>query len=283
MKRRSRLNINPVQSSWMLSFTDLVMLLLALFVLIFSMSSMDIAVLERITASLNSRSVHNAFGPSRVDGRIRILAEMMMDRARLPEQEDLIKDLLFPEDILLKNLDNSTLKQNIRILARPDGIAIVIGDRLLFEEDSAKLSPAAREVILAFSPILRSTRANVLITGHSGEKKAEPVTADVRNSPGTPDAPGKPDTPEADELEEHGYILSSLRALAVLKVFLQDEAGAYRFAAAGYGPDRPLTEEEHMPGTDLNRRVEILIKPINARAPGTGPADGGPLPPVPVN
>lgn len=71
--------------------------------------------------------------------------------------------------------------------------------------------------------------------------------------------------PETLERHPTNWHLSAHRAIAVRDVL--DGAGidADRFNVAGYGPYRPVVEEEAGQGAEENRRVEIYLMPMTER------------------
>lgn len=217
---------------WLITLADLVTLMLAMFVLIFSMSSLDSGMLERI-----SSGIHGNIGTEgRLDGRIRLVRDMLLDSDAVRQKEERIKDLLFPDDMLPPEVDKGVLKDNVRILGQDGGVAIVLSDKLLFPENSSRLPEPARVILSAVTPLLYALEADIVISGHS-------------------------DIPTGrSEAKQDAYILSGKRALAVLDFYLTQGVKNYRFSVSGYGPDRPVDSNDTAESRAKNRRVEILLK-----------------------
>ena len=123
--------------------------------------------------------------------------------------------------------------ENLRILERPEGVALVLSDKLLFPEGGAGLTPAAKQLLDVVAQVLLYTAAPVNISGYT-------------------DAVGGG--------AEYNYILSGMRSLAVLRHFLERGQPDERFSISGYGPNWPIDDNDTEEGRASNRRVEILLK-----------------------
>jgi chemotaxis protein MotB len=232
-KRRSK-RASANKSLWVVTFSDLSTLLMALFVLIFSMSSIDSGLVERISTGLHGSSAAIRAEGSVFDSRFELALELLGDSRNLSRNADAVKELIF-SDVLPPELVGGMLKDKITILSREGGTAIVFAEDILFEPGSAVIPDRGRKLLEALTPLLRKTPHDILITGHSDDSVyAEAGAASQKRAQ---------------------YQLSGTRALAVLKLYLDANIDKNRFAVAGYGPDRPL-----VPPLPLgNRRIEILI------------------------
>ena len=219
---------------WLVTFSDLITLLLTFFVLLLSMSSMDKPLLTRIMATNDEPSPLDHAGRGKVPDEIRLILEIVKDPNTILDKQDKIKDLLFPNDILPPELPPGKLEENLRILAHPEGVVIVLTEALLFPSSEHKLTPTGMRLLGALVPLLHYSSADVNIAGHTDQTEAVHVG--------------------------DAYVLSGMRAMAVLEYFLQQNFLARRFSISGYGPDKPLYPNNTDQNRAQNRRVEILIK-----------------------
>ena len=219
---------------WLVTFSDLMTLLLTFFVLLLSMSSMDKPLLTRITATSDDPSPLDHAGRGKVPDEIRLLLQIVEDPTTVLDKQDRIKDLLFPNDILPPELSPGKLDENLRILAHPEGVVIVLSEGVLFPQGEYTLTPVGLQLISALVPLLHYSTADVNIAGHT-------------------------DTTELPRGMDN-YELSGRRATSVLEYFLQQRFPARRFSISGYGPDKPLYPNDTETHRAQNRRVEILIK-----------------------
>ncbi len=218
---------------WLVTFSDLMTLLLTFFVLLLSMASMDTTTITRISSFSNSLAPIQHSGASRMSDRVKLVIDLVRDHDNLLLQNDRIKDLLFPDDIFPPEMNVADVKANVSILQHPEGVVIVLTDGLLFAEGSAEPDARGRALLDALTPVIHGVNADVNISGHTDS---------------TPQPP-----PGNDEL-------SARRALAVLERFLAGKVPPDRFSISAYGPDKPMYANDTPEGRRKNRRVEILLK-----------------------
>lgn len=233
MARKKKKSAGVAGDAWLVTFGDLVTLLLTFFVLLLSMSSMDRSILTKITFFADDLGAMNIKSAGRVPPRIRMIIDALEKPWEILEKQERIKDMLFPDDIIPPEINKATLMENLRVLQRPEGVALVLSDKLLFPTGGAQLTPAARQLLATISEVLLYMSAPVNISGY---------TDDVGG--GT----------------EFNYLLSGRRSLAVLRFFLEDGQPDERFSVSGYGPHWPMEDNATEAGRAANRRVEILLK-----------------------
>ena len=233
MARKKVKKLQGNKAAWLVTFADLMTLLIVFFVLILTMSTMDVTVITRISSRTASLSPIFMSGPGRVPERIILIEQALRDPSNVLEKRDRIKDLLFPLEILPKELSPGELERNLEILAHPEGVVIVLTDSLLFAKDSHNLDSVGKALLDALIPVILVVNADLNISGHT--------------NPGTVE--GRDD-----------YRLSFMRAAGVLEHFLQARLAPDRFSISGYGPDKPLFTGDDPESGRKNRRVEILVK-----------------------
>ena len=219
--------------AWLVTFSDLMTLLLTFFVLLLSMASMDTTVLTRISAQMRSLAHMPLSGPGRTPERIEMIVKMLKDPANILQKKDRLKDLLFPRDVLPAELSYNDVANNITILQHPEGVVIVLTEGLLFGPGSAALDSTGKKLLDVLTPVMHAVNADANISGHTG--------------------PGQGDGTDL-------YRLSFLRGSTVLEHFLQNQLKPDRFSVSGYGPDKPMLPNDSEQNRRQNRRVEILLK-----------------------
>lgn len=220
------------KNGWLITFADLVTLLLALFVLIFSMSSLDSAVIQSISSSVSRDFPKQDRHRGKVTAEIREVAQLMADTGQVHSHEGRIKELLFPRDLLPPGIDKGTLEPSFRVEERAEGIAFVLGDNILFDGAGSRISAAGREILVSMAPLFEVVPGDVqFIAFYVG-----------------PPLAGQPDD----------YAAAGRHALAALGVFLNQGLENGRFSVSAYGADRAALESG-APDAPLSR-VEILLK-----------------------
>ncbi len=128
----------------------------------------------------------------------------------------------------------AVLSEQDRIRREQETIYISLGSDVLFDSGSAAVQPGARNKLLEVGGILsKYPRTLVTITGHTDSRGAE----------------------------EMNYELSLRRARAVAEQLTADGVSSARISTRGDGESRPVANNETREGRQLNRRVELVIKP----------------------
>jgi chemotaxis protein MotB len=231
-KKKPKASAN-ISGLWLITFGDLVTLLLTFFVLILSMSSMDRTFLTKITMFKDDLSVLTYKGAGRVPRRIRLIVDLLERPWEVIDKQKRIKDLLYPEEDIPPEIERSTLLENLRILARPEGVALVLSNDLLFAPGGYELSDEARYALSKIAEVMEYMQAPTNIAGYT-------------------------DTDPGGRMDN--YTLSGERSLSVLEYFLDYGMRKKRFSVSGYGPHWAVADNDTAEGKALNRRVEILLK-----------------------
>jgi chemotaxis protein MotB len=222
-----------ISGNWLITFGDLVTLLLTFFVLILSMSSMDRSFLTKITLFKNDFSVLTYKGAGKIPRKIQFVVDLLERPWEVMDKPQRIKDLLYPEEEIPPEITRSTLLRNLEVLGRPEGVALVLTDELLFEPGGHELTETARHVLSRVAEVMQYMQAPVNISGYTD------------SDPG-----GAMDN----------YELSARRSLSVLEYFLEQGMRRERFSLGAYGPHWNIADNDTQEDKAKNRRVEILLK-----------------------
>lgn len=234
-KRKKDIEGQAVDSSaWMVTFSDLIMLLLTFFVLLLSMSSMDQRKLKEII--LHVRESAGLLEFSRVRG-ITDLATFVKRHRKEKEtyfmiDRDLLRYLFMPS-----MESDSKIEEMIDITDDERGIVISFQEAIMFDPGEATLKKEAFPVLDTIARAISSSPNDILIMGHTDN------------------------VPVQSKLYESKWELSSYRGLSVLEYFLKKKGlSPSRFSVGGYGPSRPLYLNDTPENRALNRRIEIIFK-----------------------
>ena len=229
-KEKKKVAGNP---AWLITFSDLVTLILTFFVLLLSMSTLNKSSIVRVNSWISPNNFIERQGAGRIPERVVLFKEIIKDPDNLVKNLDRIKDLLFPDELLPEEVKKSTLEENLQVMTTPEGLVISLNDQLLFAFGESTLTAPAKKVLSSLVDVLLYTDMDINVSGHT----------DNTERPGI-----------------NNYALSGKRALAVLEYFLQNKVRPERFSVSGYGPDRPRADNLLDTGRAANRRVEILLK-----------------------
>ncbi len=237
---------------WLITYSDLITLLMVFFVLMYSMSQVDVAKYSAVANSLSlvltgqSMTMLEAPGPSMAEGISSSEQEAAesaaeANQAQLEEIEELITQFVDNRDSEISNSgstgsETTRLGDQIIIYEQERGLVISFKDALLFRSGSAELTPAAREIIKEVGQPLVGIPNYIRVEGHTD------------------------DLPINTSKFPSNWELSVMRATNVVHV-LSEASGipADRLAAIGYGENRPLVVNDTNIHRAMNRRVDLVI------------------------
>jgi chemotaxis protein MotB len=248
MRRPRSAPINPHGPSrdrWLVSYADYVTLLLAFFVTIYAISQLDNSKLIQaqysIQRALNAPVFLGGFplepgvgdhAPAGIQGDLPAASLRAVPQTQLEEVAQIVQE----------SLRNEANSQDIRLMITGRGLVIHLPEFLFFNTGEAQIRPEAEPLLDRLAGILRKIPNQVAVEGHTDNR---PINT--------------PQFPSNWELSVH-------RATSFLRYLVErDHLDPARFAAAGYGEFAPLASNDDEAGRRLNRRVDIVIKPLLRR------------------
>ena len=228
---------------WLITYSDLITLLLTFFILLMSMADLDPV---RFTEASNS--LKGAFGirPHSPGSEVIIPVFPTPNSKTDPFQSSLLNNLQGSLKLELEELEGGFGEIQI-FPPESDSLLVRINESLLFSPGSDVLHKSSQPFLNTIADKLEHHPIDVRIEGHADEIASE-------------------SGPFKDSWE-----LSTARAVSVLRYLVQQRLIAIeRLSAVGYGAERPLAEDPNAADSFLNRRVDIILR-VNF-ASGTTPA-----------
>ncbi len=236
-------------NGWMITFSDLVTLLLTFFVMLLTMNSMDNKKFNDVFSVFNEKvGVLKFADRTRIQNTAQFLGSV---KKMLPGQPAMAAQIIKQARTLNVILGTGTRRKpgwlkniikGLHIRMDPRGLIITMSNQILFRSATDTLTPASRALLKRIATFLALARRPVTIEGH------------------TDNIPLKDKTYFASNWE-----LSLARAVTVLQFILAE--GKRRkmgikptwFRVGGYGSTRPLADNSTEAGRRTNRRVEIIV------------------------
>ncbi len=221
---------------WLVTFGDMMSLLLCFFVLLLSFANTDMIKFKEILGSMK-----DAFGVQ--------TEEMVLGKDAgkpLPIKMETTKKVAEKEKENLVNLlktmvQEEGLKKHTFITKDKNGVRIDIMElegSVMFGPGDSKILPAAERVFRKLIPIINGTPYKVIVQGHTDDQP-------LRNSQKFPS----------------NWELSSARAGSVVRFFIQrGQMDPRRFSAMGCAHTKPLFENNSKENRAKNRRVSIVME-----------------------
>ncbi len=228
MRRRQAPAKQENSERWLLTYADLITLLLVFFVVLYSISKADARQFTRLSGSLQrafNNQVLDGFDPTSVEGNFGNLTANSM-----------LEDFVETRSQLIRQLPSHELPEGVTVFPSKDGFTIRFANNILFSSGRADLNPEAEPVLQAVGAVLHSMPNEVRIEGHTDNV---PI-----NTP----------------LFPSNWELSASRAIAVATFFIERSGfDPAHVAAVGYGEYRPLADNSQRETRALNRRIDILV------------------------
>jgi len=215
--------------TWMITYGDMMSLLLCMFILILSFSSVETDKFRKAAGSLRS-ALGVAFTPTKVstNQQLRQQMEDAQTREALEEMEETLRE--------------QEAQKHVRWEMTPEGIQIVMNDPILFDLGKADLKPQAFPILQAVVKVIEARNPpEIEVLGHTD------------------------DLPIHTGKFPSNWELSAARALSIVQYFArQGNIEPRRLSAIGYGEYRPAYQNTER-DRPKNRRVEILLKTSGTR------------------
>ncbi|HHG74521.1 MAG TPA: flagellar motor protein MotB [Persephonella sp.] len=215
---------------WLISFGDLMSLLLTFFILLFSMGTISLEkfhmVIKGVTESLGGRKIY--------------LEQKLLNQSNVPLEFPDMYPKIKRKKMLTKalyDIQAKLQKAGIQadIIQHGSIIRFRINTDKFFPPGRANPYPEAVPYIFDLCRRLKQAGFTVVIEGHTDN------------------------TPIRTKRYSSNLELSAYRALNILKMFLQCGYPEKYLSARGYGPYRPIAPNDTPKNRAKNRRVEFVI------------------------
>ncbi len=245
MIRKKRAAAEKGAPKWMVTFSDLFMLVLVFFILLFSMSQIDLVKFKAVAESFKQVNILD-YNPSAVpfenptDFSVNTESTNNQDDvSKEPEntqtvsETDSLQELLVEVQVFLAEND----LEDVVVANRTErGIVLVLEEKVLYETAEARILPIAHPFLDKVGTLLTKIPNLVKIEGHTDNR---PISTDKFPS---------------------NWELSAARASSVIRYLVNShDLAPERFVAVGYGDTRPIVENTSSENYQKNRRVEIVI------------------------
>ncbi len=232
---RKRGSDEPSNSmGWMVTFSDLITLLLTFFVLLLTMCSLEAGKIEQFQAACTEAMGVLLEGKfSHVEERIITSSKKRIDE-KVIKTDNVLRQFAGLKTILLQENEQGA----VEFKELENGLSIILRDNLLFRTGHAEIYPAGKAVLRTIGNTVRNFEGSVLIEGHTDN-----VPIKTKRFPSN-------------------WELSTARAVSVVR-FITEEVGVdpAKFSAVGYGDTRPKVPNDTPTNRRRNRRVEIILVP----------------------
>lgn len=263
-KKRKKSDEGGGAPGWIVTFADLMSLLLTFFILLLSFAEMDVERYKAVAGSMRE-----ALGTSKttLEG-LEVEEKQVADAdptappsTPVPQAVPIPARQIDPKfqaqlELVQKRLSEMEDKELVHVERDSERLLIRIQEKGAFASGKAQLNSAFDKVVAKIAATLKDTEGTVAIAGHTDDR------------------------PMRGARFKSNWELSAARAASVAHVLLRSEVPKDRVVVQGYADSKPLVPNVDNASRAQNRRVEIvLIAPTLGRSDDTGvpalPAEGG--------
>jgi len=261
MLKRRYLEDDEKTDRWLISYADFITLLLAFFVVMYSISSVNDEKYRMLSQAFmtafekpeRSLQVIQQGDINRTDNMVQgdnldpVGAELdgntQFDLTGGDTEEAKEQRLALINQKLQSNLAELINNDLVNLNLKNDWLLITIKSGLLFRSGSNKLVDSAKPVIESVSQTLNDTQNEIRVRGYTDN------------------------VPIDSEYFESNWTLSSARAIAVMNLMFDNGISPYQVVAEGYGEFSPIADNNTKEGRAKNRRVVIAVSKNRGRVP----------------
>ncbi|MCF8567482.1 OmpA family protein [Alicyclobacillus tolerans] len=212
---------------WLLTYSDLITLLMVFFVILFAMSKINeykFNELKKILAVQfhGQTSLLNAESPSN---------PVPLPKTASTDQQQL--NNLYTK--IQQYIQRNHLQNKVSVYNEPRGVQITFRDVALFDTGSAQLLSNALPALKGIAPFFNTVPNTILVEGYTDNQPIH--TAEFPSN----------------------WQLSASRAISVLQFLQGQNINPNRMAAVGYGQYHPVAPNDTSNNRQLNRRVNIVV------------------------
>ena len=241
MARRKHAKPHEEEASeaWLLPYSDLMTLLLSLFIALFAMSQTDAAKMQALSQAfsaafnMGSPSFFSGMGPSTAMPNTPSTMAESTNAAYMQENETLRE----AQEKIEQYIKENNLQDQVSTELSEEGLMIRLKEKALFSSGSAALQGQAEQIVPVIAALLSSLPERVTISGHTDN------------------------VPISTAQFPSNWELSSARAVSLMRGLMgaQPALNPARFSALGYSEYRPIASNDTEDGRAQNRRVEVFI------------------------
>ena len=262
---------------WLLTYSDLITLLMIFFVVLYSMSKVDAQKFQAVAESLNKalgggtpskmELSTSPAGPSLFQTGTPSAKSTAPGKGKDPNNSSYTDPTASGENMNtgqgnadLEKMSIDAIKAKLDKFAADNGIqatlvtsieerglVVSIQETLLFESGSAGITTQARAILEKISTVLATAPNQIKVEGHTDNLPIK-----------TPQFPSN-------------WELSVIRSTNVVQILQGDGITPVRLSATGYGEYRPIASNDTEAGRSKNRRIDLII--LRSKYDVTEPSD----------
>ncbi|GLC82611.1 OmpA/MotB family protein [Lacrimispora brassicae] len=236
--------------AWLLPYSDLMTLLLAVFIVLFAVSKIDVQKAQQISQQFAGTMMNKDYaagassgtgsggdgvqeGGAQTGGPLNIETQSELE-SFLGEYE--LKKLESLKTELDTKLYTNGMDQSVSTMIDMRGLVIRLNNAILFDSGSAQIKKQSEDTLIEVASLLNTTDNYIRIEGHTDNV---PISRSTYPS---------------------NWELSTARAVSVVKLFINKcNFSPDKLIAVGYGEFKPVADNATAEGRSKNRRIDVIV------------------------
>lgn len=226
--RKKRQNDESDDSNWLTTYGDMMTLLLAFFVLLYSFSSVDVQKFRNVVEALQG-NLGVQEGGKTISSSDLITAGVQSNKMGLPRLNRIHQKIT-------SYLQKQKLQDDIKVKMTDRGLTIRFTGKVLFDLGEAQIKEEAAPILDKISGIISEVPNQIMVEGHTDN------------------------LPISNSRFPSNWELSTARATEVVKYFIEENGIVpAKLSAAGYSKYKPVKPNDSPENRALNRRVDVIL------------------------
>lgn len=221
---------------WLLTYADLITLLMIFFVIMYAMSNVDAQKYEVLSQSLEGALNPSGMGGTGSGGTSSGGGIDVSQALADGESDQIDPELIAAAEEITKLIREKNLQDKVSVSISERGVVVGLMNTVLFDPGSARIKADAVPTLVAIGQIANGVHNYIRVEGNTD------------------------DVPQSSAQFPSNWELSVIRATEVLKLLIdQSNVAPDKISAVGYGEYRPSVPNTSAENRTKNRKVDIVI------------------------
>lgn len=226
---------------WLLTYSDLITLLMIFFVVMYTMSTVDSQKYAQLASSLSGSFSGSAYvigdgGTGNIDPGDELYPTDPSGSTSNSQISPTAQKASQIEQAIKLYLKTHNLESQVDMTIEPRGLVISLKENAFFESGKADILPAYEKNILEISEMLAQLGNDIVVEGHTDNQ------------------------PIHTSRFESNWELAAMRAINVINLLTtKGNLDPHKLSAVSYGEYRPTASNDTAAGRAKNRRMDIVL------------------------
>lgn len=221
---------------WLLTYSDLITLLMIFFVVMYAMSNVDAQKYQVLSQSLNGALEPSGMGGSGSGGTASGGGIDVSQALADGKSDQVDPELVAAAEEITKLIREKNLQDKVSVSIQERGVVVGLMNTVLFDPGSAQIKPESVPTLVAIGQIANGVHNYIRIEGNTD------------------------DVPQSSPQFPSNWELSVVRATEVLRLMIaQSGVAPDKISAVGYGEYRPSVPNTSPENRSKNRKVDVVI------------------------